>query len=96
MSELRQKMKKEMELRDFGPRTQEAYLWSVEGLTKFFKRSPDKINQEEVEDYLLYLKNNRQLAYSTRNQIASGLKFFYNEVLKRSDMKLVLPPKEAS
>jgi site-specific recombinase XerD len=93
MSELRQKMKKAMELRDFAPRTQESYLWSVEGLAKFFKRSPDKINQEEVEDYLLYLKNDRQLAYSTRNQIASGLKFFYNEVLKRSDMKLVLPPK---
>ena len=43
--------------------------------------------------YLLYLKNKTELAYSTKNQITSGLKFFYNQALKRDDIKLELPSK---
>ena len=93
MSELRQRMIREMELRDFAEKTQKAYLWSVKGLAKYYMRSPDRIGQKEVEDYLLYLKNEKKAAYSTRNQITSGLKFFYNETLKRTDMELKLPQK---
>jgi integrase/recombinase XerD len=93
MSKLRQKMVREMELREFSVNTQKAYLAAVEGLVKFYMRSPDKIVQQEIEDYLLYLKNKIQLSYSTRNQITSGLKFFYNQALKRNDIKLKLPVK---
>ncbi len=93
MSELRQRMIREMDLREFSPNTKSAYLAAVEGLAKFYMRSPDQISQEEVEDYLLYLKNERRLEYSTRNQIVSGLKFFYNQTLKKKDFVLQLPVK---
>jgi integrase/recombinase XerD len=91
MSKLRQKMIREMELREFSVNTQKAYLSSVEGLVRFYMKSPDKISQEEVEDYLLHLKNKVKLSYSTRNQVTSGLKFFYNQALKMDDIKLELP-----
>lgn len=93
MTELRQKMIREMELRDFSPNTISAYQAAVAGLAKFYLRSPDEISLEEVEDYLLYLKKVRNYTASTRNQITSGLKFFYNKTLKRSDMVLRLPKK---
>ena len=56
-------------------------------------KPPDKLNQEDVEDYLLWLKNEKKSPYSTRNQITSGLKFFYNRTLNREDFRLELPKK---
>jgi site-specific recombinase XerD len=93
MSKLRKKMVREMELREFSVNTQRAYLAAIEGLARFYRRSPDKIVQKEIEDYLLYLKNMTKLSYNTRNQITSGLKFFYNQALKMKDIKLELPVK---
>jgi len=93
MSKLRQKMVREMELREFSVNTQRAYLAAVEGLVRFYMQSPDKLDQQQIEDYLLHLKNKVKLSYSTRNQVASGLKFFYNQALKMEDIKLELPVK---
>ncbi len=94
MTELREKMIKAMELRNFLPKTQTAYLSAVTNLSKHYMKSPLEISQVEVEDYLLYLKKERKLSYSTRNQAISGLKFFYNETLKNPDMVLQLPRKK--
>ena len=93
MSELRQRMIREMELRDFAENTQKAYLAAVEGLVRFYMKPPDQLNREQVEDYPLYLKKEKKSPYSTRNQITSGLKFFYNCTLKRDDVRLELPKK---
>ena len=94
MTELREKMIKAMELRNFAPKTQAAYLAAVTNLSKHYRRSPEQIPQDEVEDYLLYLKKERKLSYSTRNQVISGLKFFFNQTLKNPDMQLQLPRKK--
>ena len=94
MTELREKMIKAMELRNFSPITQTAYLSAVTNLAMHYMKSPEEISQDEIEDYLLYLKKDRKLSYSTRNQAISGLKFFYNETLKNPDMILQLPRKK--
>ena len=94
MTELREKMIKAMELRNFSANTQTAYLAAVTNLAKHYMKSPQEISQDEVEDYLLYLKKQRKLSYSTRNQTISGLKFFYNQTLKNPDMVLQLPRKK--
>ena len=94
MTELREKMIKAMELRNFSPRTQTAYLSAVTNLTMHYMKSPEEISQDEIEDYLLYLKKDRKLSYSTRNQVISGLKFFFNQTLKNPDMELELPRKK--
>ena len=49
MSELRQRMIREMELRDFAENTQKAYLAAVEGLVRFYMKPPDQLNREQVE-----------------------------------------------
>ncbi len=54
MTELREKMIKAMELRNFSPKTQTAYLAAVTSLAKHYMKSPQEISQDEVEDYLLY------------------------------------------
>lgn len=92
MSELRERMVREMLLRNFAESTQESYLYAVEGIAKYYKRSPDKINEKEIFDYLLYLRKDHK--WSTCNVATSGLKFFYNETLKDSSIKLYPPPKK--
>ena len=93
MSELRKRMTREMDLRNFADSTQRAYLHAVKELSGYYKKSPDQITQKEVEDYLLHLKNDRKLAFSSRNVAAAGFKFFFNEVLKDKSCHIDLPPR---
>ncbi len=94
MSQLRQKMIRAMQLREFSPRTQEAYVAAVSGLAKFCKKSPDKIVQEEVENYLLNLRQELKRSASTCNVVISGLRFFYEHTIKDESVKLRLPPRK--
>jgi site-specific recombinase XerD len=93
MTELRQKMIRAMQLRCFAPRTHESYLAAVSRFAKHFKQSPDLIPPEKVQDYLLYLLNERKLSWSSCNVHANGLQFFYSAVLGRPNA-LILPPRK--
>ena len=57
MTQLRQKMIRAMELSNLSNHSQRAYLAAVIGITKHYRRSPNKITNKMIEDYLLYLKN---------------------------------------
>jgi site-specific recombinase XerD len=86
-------MVRDMQLRRFADRTQQSYLWAVTGLAKYYKQSPDQIEEKRVQDYLLHLFNERKYAWSTCDLIASGLEFFYQVTLGRSEAKFKLPPR---
>ena len=62
MSELRQKMIKMMELRNLAKNSQRSYLTAVKGLAKHYSKSPDEISKDMIEDYLIYLKNEKNRA----------------------------------
>jgi len=74
-----------MELRNLSKNTQRSYLKAVFGLAKHYKKSPDKISKNMVEDYLLYLKNGKRHASNTVGSVVSGLRFFYNHVLSNEE-----------
>jgi integrase/recombinase XerD len=81
MSALRQKMLEDMQLRGLALRTQEAYINAVFQLSKRLKKSPDQVNEEELRDYFLYLKNEKRVAESTFSIALCGIKFFYEHTL---------------
>lgn len=83
MSALRQRMIEEMQLKRFAERTQESYLEAVTKLVRYVGKAPDQISAEEMRHYFLYLTNEKQLARSSVMQAICGLKFFYEQVLKR-------------
>ena len=85
MTELRSNMIKSMELRNLSKNTQRSYLESVSGLAKYYKKSPDKISKSMVEDYLLYLKNDKKHASNSVGTVVSGLRFLYNHVLSNAE-----------
>ena len=62
MSELRQKMIKMMKLRNLGKISQRSYLAAVTGLAKYYRKSPDEITKEMIEDYLLFLIDEKKRA----------------------------------
>ena len=94
MTILRQQMINAMKLRNFSDRTQKHYIDAVAGLAKFYHRSPDLLGKQQVQDYLLYLSENRKLAWSTCNIVFSGLRFFYGSVLERADFYLWFPKRK--
>jgi integrase/recombinase XerD len=95
MGALRNKMIEEMQLRNFSERTQQSYLSAVVGLVKHYRRSPDRLTQDEIRAYLLHLKE-RGLSASSRNVAISGLKFFYHQILGWNEKQLFIPPRKRS
>ena len=69
MTPLREKMISDMQLHRLASTTQDCYLRSVKGLAKYFNKSPDKISEEELKEYILYLINERGLKWSSINII---------------------------
>jgi len=85
MTELRNKMIKCMQLRNLAPKTQKSYLEAVSGLARHYMKSPEQISKDMVEDYLLYLRNDKGRAPNTIGTKVSGLKFLYNHVLHNEE-----------
>jgi len=94
MSELSERMTRDMQLRRLSERTQESYLLGVRSLAKHYKRSPDQLTDREVQDYILHLLNVRKLAWSTCNLRVSAMKFFYGTTLGRTSTCLAIPPRK--
>ena len=83
MSVLRQKMVDDMQLHGFAIRTQEAYLSAVRQLAKYYRKSPDQIEEEELRQYFLFLKNEKHAARNTCTLALCGIKFFFERTLGR-------------
>jgi site-specific recombinase XerD len=92
MGELRDRMVRDMEVRNFALRTIESYVADVKGLARYYKRRPDRLTDEEVQRYLLHLRTERKLSVSTCNQVHYALKFFYAVTLRRPQASLTVPP----
>ena len=93
MKPLRQQMIYQMQLERLAPRTQEAYVAAVAGLAKYYGCSPDQLSPEQLRTYLHHLLVERQQAWSSCNQVACGLRFFYTKTLGWQPLQLNLPPR---
>jgi integrase/recombinase XerD len=94
MTPLRAKMMHQLQLHRLAPHTQKAYMRAVADLARFYWRSPDQLTADEIRDYLHHLLMERQLAWSTCNIVAAGLRFFYLETLQWDALQLNLPPRK--
>lgn len=62
MTPLRKRMVNDKTVRGFAENTMRSYLHSVTGLARHYRRSPDRISAQEVQDYLIYLHEERGLS----------------------------------
>lgn len=79
------------------PSTKESYLRAVNGLSHFHnKQKPTELTNDQIQDYLLYSIQEKELAWSSCNVLFCGLKKYYQEFLGRSINEFYIPPRTRS
>jgi len=90
-------MIEDMQLRGLSERTQRSYVGAVRQLAEYYGKSPDQINEEQLRQYFVYLKQEKQCARSTCIVALSGIKFFYEQTLQQEWLLLdfIKPSRES-
>jgi len=83
MTQLRQRMMHDLQLRGYSDRTVECYVRAVAQLARFYRTSPDQLCEEQVRQYLVHLSTVQKVARGTHTIALCGIKFFYTETLAR-------------
>lgn len=96
MTQLRQRLIEDLQLKGMSERTQQMYVRAVRQLAEHYHKPPDQISDEELRQYFLYVKNVKHWSRSGTTIALCGLKFFYEQTLHRSlaTLQLVRPPRE--
>ena len=96
MTALRQRMIEDLQLAGMSERTQEAYVRAVRHLSEYCDKSPDQIDEEEIRSYFLHVKNEKKWARPTCTIAICGIKFFWEQTLKRdwSIIGIIRPARE--
>ena len=95
MSELSDRMLRDMQLAGLVEGTRQQYLRAVRQLAAYYMVPPDRLSQRQVEQYLLYVRDDLAVAKGTFEPIVAGLKFFYLQTLGY-DWPLLTKKKSAS
>lgn len=95
MSELSNRMIQDMKLAGLVDGTRREYLRAVRQLTAYYMVSPDRLSERQVQDYILFVRDDLGVAKGTFAPILAGLKFFYVNTLAY-DWALLTKKKSAS
>ena len=97
MTPLRLQMIEDMKSAGLAPRTQTVYIDAVRRLAAHYRRSPDRLTEEEVRGYLLGLRD-RGVALGSFKVYHGGIQFLYLRTLDRDwalfQKKRIRPPKQ--
>ena len=80
ISPLRRRMIEDMTVRNLSPATQQSYLSAVSKLSRYFGRSPDRLDLEDVHAFQVHLVATG-ISWPALNQIVCALRFFYGVTL---------------
>lgn len=92
-SELRKRFEDYLVVNRLAQKTQEAYLNAVAGLSKHYNQTPERLTDEQIQQYLVYLIRHRKLSWSSCNVNFSGLHCFYKKFLNRPQTEFSIPPR---
>lgn len=94
MTPLRSRLIDQLKLRNYSERTIDAYVGVVGGLAKFYDTPPDRLDQGQIQAYLVH-RIDEGLAWSSINVAVCALRFFYYQVLGWGPMQLTIPRRKA-
>jgi site-specific recombinase XerD len=77
-------MKEDLQLAGYSLRTQKSYIDTVRVLANYYHRPPDRITEDEIRRFFLYMINERKSSASSITVYLCGIKFFYETTLKRT------------
>jgi integrase len=96
MKDYYKKSMRALQLAGMSERTQQCYTRSVRMLVDFYNKTPDQVNEQELQDYFLHRKNVDKWSAATMRICYSGIKFFFVNVLRRDwhTLKLIYAKRE--
>jgi integrase/recombinase XerD len=80
---LHKRMQQDLQLAGLSEGTQDSYLRAVRQLTDHFHTPPERLSEQQVREYLLYLKNHKKFASTSLGIAYHGIKFFYSHTAPR-------------
>ena len=80
MTPLRQRFLDDLRLRNYSPRTLEAYVSAVARFARHFGRSPELLGPEEIRSYQLHLIQQEHASWSRFNQAVCALRWRYRNL----------------
>src|ERR1700678_1101779 len=90
MSQLRRRIIEDMTVRNLSPATQRSYVHAVAKFGRFFGRSPDKLDLEDVRAFQVHLAS-VGISWPALNQTVCALRFLYRVTLGQSDLPERIP-----
>ena len=91
MTPLRKRMLEELQRRNYSPLTIQSYLHAVADFARYFRKSPDQLNEEHMREYHLHLVHDRKLATNTIIARIAALRFLFVKTLRRPYVQVDLP-----
>jgi len=96
MSEiLLNKFKNELNIMGYSQRTIDTYMIYLNMFYEYVKKDLDKINDDDIINFLSYLKTEKKVGSATLNLVLSAIKHFYIEFLKSNILINIKLPKKA-
>lgn len=92
MGQLRDRMFRDLTLRNFSSRTIENYARVAHRFVAHFMRAPESIGEEEIRQYLRHLLEEQHLSHSSYFQAYAAIKFLYKYTLGRPFAVETIPP----
>jgi integrase len=82
-TKLRERMRQDIQLAGLSERTQDAYLRAVRQFAEHFRTPPDRLTEEQLREYFLFLKNEKHFASASLALAFHGIRFFYRRTVPR-------------
>lgn len=89
MTSLRAQFVRELTVRGRAERTIHSYVARVAALSKYYKRSPDQLSDEEIRAWLAFLRAEKKLSGSSLNVAVQAIRAFQEWVLGRERERCV-------
>lgn len=86
MGQLRDRMDGDLRLRGMSEVTRAEYLRCAAHFVAYYRRSPERLNAEDVRGYLLHLVEDLHFSPSNMKIHIAAIKFLYNATLDRPDV----------
>ncbi|MCT4594213.1 MAG: tyrosine-type recombinase/integrase [Anaeromicrobium sp.] len=85
------KLREQLVLRGFSPKTIKAYMGHSQRFLKFCNKVVDQLTKEDVEKYMYVLLNESNNSHSYVNQALSSIKCLYKYILRKGNILYEIP-----
>ena len=88
-----QEFEKFLIIQRVAPKTKEAYLRAVREISVYHGQAAERLSNDQIQDFLLYNIQEKQLSWSSCNVLFCGLKKFYQIFSGRNEAEFTIPPR---